>query len=637
MPRWAIDIDAGTGGFEAATKRITAATNKAAKQSSVSWKGVAGGLTAATAAATGLGAAFFGLSQRNADLVNDINDASTRSGVAADTLNGLRLAAEGSGLAFSDMLTVTDKLPRKLADADAGMVSAIRGFENLGVASHDATGNLRSADDVLKDSLQALSAIKEPTERAARAVDVFGRSGAKLLQALGDTRALDTFTRAAERGASVSGQAAEEAAAWQREIALLRTEISGAGSDITEAFGGGATVVKFLGANLAWLRGAAKEYIGRTIDDIKDIGVAWNALMNIRDPTKFLNVIDNLGYQMADAVNPTEALSLAIEAGKDEMTDYLALSDEIFRLGSMPGAGLGDQVARDSKALAESTRLLADARRIGQGAVEDLFSAEAKLLSAYHAQQDALDAIMADEKASDEAMIAATEAGIALKARYYRDLEALRLEDAKREDELEEEAMQKYRERLAEQARLDRELSQARVTNAANAAGAISSIGTMIANEGRSGAMGAWRVSQGAAIAEAGLNTLLAVSNAFADVPFPANFGAAIVAGAVGAANAAAIASAKPPSFYTGLSYPAVLHKDERVLNKTGAATMGDNAIAQANRGERPGGDRETILQVDGRDLAYSISRQIVQGGSLSAQLTRKTGRLGHWSATNGN
>jgi len=637
MPRWAIDIDAGTGGFEAATKRVSAATAKAAKQSSVSWKGVATGLGAATGAAIGLTTAFFSLSQRNADLVNDVNDAATRSGVAAKSFAGLRLAAEGSGLAFSDMTATTDRMGKVLAQAEAGSLRATRGFTNLGTEIHDANGSMRSGDAILRDYLGALAKIPNPTERAARASEVFGSGATKLLQALGDTRALDTYIRAAERGASVTGQAAADAGAWQREIALLRTEINGAGSDITEAFGGGANVVRFLGASIAWLRGATAAAIGGIFDDFRKLGEAWEAITWASSAGELSQALLDLGAQSADVALGFEHIGTALEGGQAEMLDYLTNADAILRLGSMPGKGLADQVADDSKALAEANRLLAEARKAGQSAVEDLFSEEAKLLNTYHAQQEAMGEILASEEASDEARIAASEAQLALKGRYYRDLEAMRLEAAKQEDELEEAAMEKYRARLEEQARLDREVSQARVTNAANAAGAISAIGTMIANEGRSGAMGAWRVSQGAAIAEGALNTALAVSNAFADVPFPANFAAAAVAGLVGAANVAAIASSKPPQFYTGLSYPAVLHKDERVLNKTGAATLGDDNIARANRGERPGGNMETIIQVDGRDLAYSISRQIVQGGALSAQLTRKTGRLGHWSAQNGN
>jgi hypothetical protein len=55
----------------------------------------------AAVAATGAAAVAFG--QQMADLTNELVDASAKSGIAVDTLAGLRLAAEGSGLAFGNL------------------------------------------------------------------------------------------------------------------------------------------------------------------------------------------------------------------------------------------------------------------------------------------------------------------------------------------------------------------------------------------------------------------------------------------------------------------------------------------------------------------------------------------------------
>ena len=68
---------------------------------------VATGVTAATAA-------YVKLNQAVADNVNEIIDASVRSGIAAESLAGLRLALEGSGRSFSEVERGLDKFQKKI-------------------------------------------------------------------------------------------------------------------------------------------------------------------------------------------------------------------------------------------------------------------------------------------------------------------------------------------------------------------------------------------------------------------------------------------------------------------------------------------------------------------------------------------
>ena len=136
-----------------------------------------GTLTAATSALVAFG-------QEIADLRNDITDASTRSGIAADTLQGLRLAAEGSGLAFSALTPGLDQFGRRLVQAADGGNATAEAFSALGVDVVDAEGNLRSADTVLRETLAALNGMESGGERTALALETLGKSGGRLLQAL---------------------------------------------------------------------------------------------------------------------------------------------------------------------------------------------------------------------------------------------------------------------------------------------------------------------------------------------------------------------------------------------------------------------------------------------------------------------
>ena len=57
---------------------------------------------------------------------------------------------------------------------------ARKSFKDLGISLGDANGNLRSTDDLLPEVLSALSSIEDPATRAATAVDILGKSAARI-------------------------------------------------------------------------------------------------------------------------------------------------------------------------------------------------------------------------------------------------------------------------------------------------------------------------------------------------------------------------------------------------------------------------------------------------------------------------
>ena len=195
-----------------------------------------GTLTAATRA-------VFQFGQEVADLRNDISDASTRSGIAADTLQGLRLAAEGSGLSFSSLTSGLDQFGRRLSDAARGGNATADAFEKLKVEVTDGQGGLRSADEVLGELLAKLNQMPNDGERSALAVETLGRSGGKLLQALSGSE-LQTFVNLSEEfGVGVGPKAAKSAAEWQRATAALGLVMDGLKGQILDSLGGGADLI----------------------------------------------------------------------------------------------------------------------------------------------------------------------------------------------------------------------------------------------------------------------------------------------------------------------------------------------------------------------------------------------------------
>ena len=103
--------------------------SKAAKQAGKSISSIKKLMTGLIASIGGAATAIIGFSQKVANSVNEIVDASTRSGIAIDTLAGLRLALEGSGRSFSEVERGLDKFQKRMVTAASGTGEASKHFK----------------------------------------------------------------------------------------------------------------------------------------------------------------------------------------------------------------------------------------------------------------------------------------------------------------------------------------------------------------------------------------------------------------------------------------------------------------------------------------------------------------------------
>ena len=176
--------------------------------------------------------------QESADLVNDINDLSNRSAIATDSIKGLQFALRASGQDAGQATQILSKFPAVLSQAQVEGSRTAEAFEALGIQLRDAQGNLRSANDIFLETTTSLQGIENQTERATIAVDIFGRSGSQLLQALGQTQGLKDFVDLADKfGVRTGPKASDAAADFQATIAALDTALDGLQSTFIEAFG----------------------------------------------------------------------------------------------------------------------------------------------------------------------------------------------------------------------------------------------------------------------------------------------------------------------------------------------------------------------------------------------------------------
>lgn len=144
----------------------------------------AGNIMIATGAAVMTG--LFASAKGAANMGEALLKASQVTGVTVEELSTLKFAAEQSNVSFETLQSGLIKMSRTAAQAAQGSKTADAAFSALGVSVRDAAGQLKTPDKLLSDVAQALSQMQNPTERAAAAMDIFGRSGAQMLPMMED-------------------------------------------------------------------------------------------------------------------------------------------------------------------------------------------------------------------------------------------------------------------------------------------------------------------------------------------------------------------------------------------------------------------------------------------------------------------
>ena len=218
--------------IEKELKQATKAADKTAKSFKQKFSGMAKGAQTAGVAIAGAGVAVLAFGQRLADATNDLVDTSTKTGIATDTLQGLKIAAQGSGLAFESFIGPLQKLQFFMVEANNENKNAIDLFSKMGVEIKNTNGTLKSADVVFRDMMDSLSTMDSDLERNTLLMKMFGEQGAMFAQS-GVVGALDDFVSLGrEFGVDVGPEAVKQAADFQRAMADLKTVGTGAMEDI---------------------------------------------------------------------------------------------------------------------------------------------------------------------------------------------------------------------------------------------------------------------------------------------------------------------------------------------------------------------------------------------------------------------
>jgi len=174
-------------------------------------------LSAGTAAVGGL----LGASGVFASMGDTLAKASQRTGIGVERLSELAYAAEQSGADLETLEAGVRKMQKALAEAAVGSESARSALAALGLSITQLAG--LSPDKQFTLIADRLAKIVDPTERAAAAMELFGRSGTQLLPMIANGAAgIDALAkRARELGLVMATEDAEAAVVFGDLVADL--------------------------------------------------------------------------------------------------------------------------------------------------------------------------------------------------------------------------------------------------------------------------------------------------------------------------------------------------------------------------------------------------------------------------------
>jgi len=168
-------------------------------------------------AAAGAAAGMVAMAVKSAASADDLLTLSNVTGFTVEELQKMQYASSFIDVSMESMTGAVTKLTKS-------MNSGSTAFETLGVKTTDVFGNLRSANSVFYETIEALSKVDNETERDALSMEIFGKSAMEMAGIVDDGgAALKALGEEAEStGTIMSRDAVESAVLFNDQMDKLK-------------------------------------------------------------------------------------------------------------------------------------------------------------------------------------------------------------------------------------------------------------------------------------------------------------------------------------------------------------------------------------------------------------------------------
>ena len=165
-----------------------------------------------TKAIGGVTVAAGGLIMKAASAGDRIDKMSQKVGLSRKSFQEMEFAMSQSGTKIESLQTGMKTMTKQMSGAANGTKSSAEAFKKLGVSVTDSNGNLRSQEEVMFETISALQGMKNQTEKAKIANQLFGRAGTELMPLLNEEAgSLDKMREKANKLGLVMGDDAVDA------------------------------------------------------------------------------------------------------------------------------------------------------------------------------------------------------------------------------------------------------------------------------------------------------------------------------------------------------------------------------------------------------------------------------------------
>ena len=141
---------------------------------------IAGGFVALAVAIAKAEKALIQMTGEPAEAADDIVTLSSVTGMSTDSIQELNYMADLTDVSLDRIRDSLKETTNKMQEAATGTGDAYEAYNKLGVKITDVDGQLRSAEDLFYDTIDALGQMKNKTERDAIAMDILSESAQEL-------------------------------------------------------------------------------------------------------------------------------------------------------------------------------------------------------------------------------------------------------------------------------------------------------------------------------------------------------------------------------------------------------------------------------------------------------------------------
>jgi hypothetical protein len=238
-------------------------------------------------------------------------------------------------------------------------------WAEYGIATRDASGEAKDANDILLDTFDMLGKVENETERARIGNDLFGKGYSNLAPMIGKTRAeYEGMLGAVESGQVIT----EKEAAKAEKMRLAQDALSDALNEVTLAVGG---MVAEMGPTIEAMAGAVE----KALEWKEALGPLPDLIMAVTNPTIGLTKVqelatgvteiqaesldelklklDEAGFSAEDMIPVIEAWKAKNEDGTDSVDDLTESVEDVERpMRAFSDAANENRIALDEAAAA---------------------------------------------------------------------------------------------------------------------------------------------------------------------------------------------------------------------------------------------------------------------------------------------